>query len=95
MNERCKVCDKETNNLRKHCVGKFLNNPEDIDHLIGALELTPSSLSYLKNHYLQEVKHGREEGSGSVYDEELNELRKKFGLKQVVKGRIVEDEKDA
>lgn len=55
MSEVCEVCGKETSSLRKHCVGKWLNNANDLKHLVLALKLQPGASAYLKEN-LEEVR---------------------------------------
>ncbi len=49
------VCGKETSSLRKHCVGKWLNNANDLKHLVLALKLQPGASAYLKEN-LEEMR---------------------------------------
>ena len=55
MSEVCEVCGKEASSLRKHCVGKWLNNADDLKHLVLALKLQPGAFAYLKEN-LEEVR---------------------------------------
>lgn len=45
---KCRVCGKEVSlSLRKHAVGKWLNAPEDNEHLKLAIELTPGASAFV------------------------------------------------
>ena len=69
MSEVCEVCGKETSSLRKHCVGKWLNNANDLKHLVLALKLQPGASAYLKEN-LEEVR----DTTGTKGRERLNRL---------------------
>ena len=57
---QCLICHKEVTNIRKHCIGKWLNNAEDLEHLAQAIRLQPSAFVYLTRE-LKEV--GRATGT--------------------------------